>query len=101
MENRLNETGTDFGKTSCLPKSRSNELKTNSICRKEHTDSLQRISWSNPKASKRLIKQLLQLVNSKAEYELLEQDLAELEQFFPSSSELIERRCCRNCSQVR
>jgi len=101
MENRLNETGTDFGKTSCLPKSRSHELTTNSVCRKEHTDSLQRISWSNQKASKRLIKQLLQLVNSKAEYELLEQELAEIELLLHLSSELIERRCCTNCSQIK
>jgi hypothetical protein len=103
MENRLNETGADFGKTSCLPKSRSRELIADSVCRKEPAEGegLHKSNWSNPEASKQLIKQLLQLVNSKEEYELIEQDLVELEFLTTSPSELIERRCCRNCSQVK
>ena len=103
MENRLNETGADFGKTSCLPKSRSRELTADSACRKEPAEGegLHKSNWSNPEASKRLIKQLLQLVNSKEEYELLEQELAELEFLTTTPSELIERRCYRNCSQVK
>ena len=101
MENRLNETGADFGKTACLPKSRDAELIAGSACRKEPAEGLHQSDWNNPEASKRLIQQLLELVNSKEEYELLEQELAELEQLFPSSSELIERRCCRNGSQVK
>jgi hypothetical protein len=101
MENRLNETGADFGKTACLPKSSDAELSANSVCRKEPAEGLHKSYWSNPESSKRLIAQLLQLVNSKEEYELLVRDLAELEQLFPSSSELIERRCCRNGSQVK
>jgi hypothetical protein len=103
MENRLNETGADFGKTSYLPKSRNAELIVDSACRKEPAEGegLHKSDWSNPEASKRLIQQLLELVNSKEEYELLERELTELEQLFPSSSELTERRCCRNGSQVK
>jgi len=89
MENKLNKTGADFGKPLCLPKLRNHELNSNSVCRKESSDRLQRISWSNPEASKQLIKELLQLVNSKAEYELLKQELSELEWLFSSSSSLL------------
>jgi hypothetical protein len=103
MENRLHETGADFGKTACLPKSRDAELIAASACRKElaEGEGPHKSNWSNPEASKRLIQQLLQLVNSKEEYELLERELAELEQLFPSSSESTERRCCRNSSQIK
>jgi len=38
MEDKLNETGDDFGKPLCLPKLRGYELTTNSVCRKEHTN---------------------------------------------------------------
>ncbi len=36
-------------------KLRNHKLTTNWVCRKEPTDSLQRICWSNPETSKRLI----------------------------------------------
>jgi hypothetical protein len=85
MENKLNKTGADFGKHLCLPKLRNHELNSNSVCRKESSDRLQRINWSNPEASKQLIKELLQLVNTRAEYELLKQELSEIERLFSSS----------------
>ena len=90
MENRLNETGADFAKTSCLPKSRDAELIVDSACRKEPAEGHHKSNWSNPEASKRLIQQLLELVNSKEEYELLERELAELEQLFPSFSDSLK-----------
>jgi len=98
MENRLNETGDDFGTTPYLPKSRDAELITESVCRKEPVEDLQKSIWKNPEASRRLCKQLLELVNSKEEYELLQRDLAELEQLFPSPSKTTERRCCNTRS---
>lgn len=84
------ELSVDFGKTSYLPKSRNAELSANSACRKEPAKDLHQSYWSNPEASKRLIKQLLALVNSKEEYELLVRDLAELEHLFPSSSDSLK-----------
>jgi len=99
MENKFYETGAEFGKTSHVPKLRNNELTADPASRKEQTGNLQRISWSNPEASKQLIQQLLQLVNSKEEYVRLQCDLEELEELFPSSSSLVEKRCCKNCRQ--
>jgi len=70
MENRLIETGTQFGSTSCVPQSRSDGFTFISPCRRTR---------ANIDAEIKLIRELLQLVNTKEEYELLERDIADLE----------------------
>ena len=74
MKNKFNETGSDFGNLQSLTKSQT----AKSDSRKEQLDKL-RAKWPYPEKSKTLIVQLLELVNSKEEYEQLQKDLAELE----------------------
>ncbi len=77
MKNKFNETGSDFGNINSLTKSRTSE--SSELCsRKEQINKL-KVKWPYPEKSKKLIVQLLELVNSKEEYEQLQKDLAELE----------------------
>lgn len=81
MENKFNETGLEFGnKLTNATKSR----KSNSIS-KEQIDKL-RAQWPYPEKSKKLVLWLLGIVNSKEEYEELQEDLAELEILTSSDS---------------
>lgn len=81
MKNKFKKTGTEFGNTSCMPKSRKNELSSTLDGRRARC---------HIEAEIKLIQQLLHIVNTKEEYELLERDLAELERLYPliSSSSL-------------
>jgi hypothetical protein len=80
MKNKFNETGSDFGNVKSLTKSRNN----NSVS-KEQIDKL-KVQWPYPKESKKLVLWLMELVNSKEEYEQLQKDLAELEILTSSDS---------------
>ena len=54
--------------------------------RREPTRSRYGLSWTDPEASKRLVRWLMNVINSQGEYELLERDLQELEALHPSHS---------------
>jgi hypothetical protein len=74
MENRQIETGTQSGNPSYIPESKGIEL----ISISGH-----RGTPGNIEAEIKLTEQLLELVNTEQEYELLKLDLAELEKLVP------------------
>jgi hypothetical protein len=100
MKNQFNETGTDFGNNPSLPKLGKHELIQDSASGKEQIEKL-KAQWPHPEESMKLVKWLMGYVNTKEEYEGLEQDLVELEFLTSLPSESTERRCCRNGSQVK
>ncbi len=74
MKNKFNKTGLEFGNTlQSAIKSRN----INSILN-EQINQL-RVQWPYPKESKKLVLWLMGLMNSKEEYEELQEDLVELE----------------------
>ena len=77
MKNKFNETGADFGNIQSLTKSRTSEF--SDLCSRKEQINKQKVKWPYPEKSKKLIVQLLELVNSNKEYEQLQKDLAELE----------------------
>jgi hypothetical protein len=87
MKNQFNETGTDFGNNPSLPKLGKHELIQDLASRKEQIEKL-KAQWPHPEESTKLVKWLMGYVNTKEEYEGLEQDLVELEFLtsLPSSS---------------
>ena len=86
MENRFNETGADFGKTQCEPKLRNNERTSHSTFSKEQIDEL-RAKWPEPEEILKLNTWLLECVNSKEEYDLLQEEIAEVKFLMSLSSQ--------------
>ena len=77
MKNKFNETGTDFGNIChIVPKSdyQFSEIKD---CPNEQELDLRKIKY--PLATREILKELLELVNSEAEYKLLLKELAEID----------------------
>ena len=85
MENKFNETGSDFGKTQSKPKLKKNELTQNYTFKKEQIDKLKK-EWPDPEGSLKLNKWLIELVNTKEEYDLLQKEIAEQEFLISLSS---------------
>ena len=84
MKNKFNETGTDFGNIChIVPKSdyQFSEIKD---CPNEQEFDLCKIKY--PLATREILKELLELVNSEAEYKLLLKELAELDEIIASQS---------------
>lgn len=84
MENRLHETGSVVGVEPATAKSQGKQFEQ--AGRKGPTQAYHRLGWTDPEASKRLVRRLLGVVNTQEEYELLERDLATLEALCPSCS---------------
>ena len=79
MKNKFNETDIDFGNTySSVPKS-NDKFSENEALPNEQNNNLRKTQWKYPLASRKLVKELLQLVNSEAEYNMLLKELAELD----------------------
>jgi hypothetical protein len=85
MENKLNETGCLIEVEPGLPESGGQGLTREEVCRKGPF-TLEAMGWADAEATKALDRQLLDVVNSQEEYEMLVRELAELEALFPSSS---------------
>jgi hypothetical protein len=80
MKNKFNETGTDFGKIiNIVPKS-NYQFSEIINCPNEQNCNLRKTQWKYPLASRKLVKELLELVNSEAEYNMLLKELAELDE---------------------
>jgi len=94
MENKFYETGFDFGKTQNLPKLKEDELTTNSTFRKGQINEL-KAKWIDPVGSLKLVKWLIEYVNSKEEYDELQQDIAELEIITSSHSSFLKGGAAR------
>ena len=85
MKNKFNETGTDFGKTQGKPKLKKNEFIKNPTFRKEQIDELKK-RWTDPEGTLKLNKWLIELVNTKEEYDLLQKEIVEQEFLISLSS---------------
>ena len=88
MENKLHETGSVVGIQWAASESQgklSEEPKGRGLARSSHG-----LSWTDPEASKRLVRRLMDVVNTQEEYELLERDLEELGALCPSSSNILK-----------
>ena len=84
MENKSHETGSVVRIESATFESSGKPFR--GAERKEPTRSRYGLSWTDPEASKRLVRWLMNVVNTQEEYELLERDLEELETLCPSRS---------------
>jgi len=84
MENKLHETGSVVEVELATPKSEA--IESQHPDRKEPTQAYHRLGWTDPEASMKLVRWLMDIVNTQEEYELLERDLVELEAWCPSSS---------------
>ena len=83
---KTNETGIDFGNTyNIVPKSKYQFSEINE-CPNEQNCNLRKIQWKYPLASRKLVIELLELVNSEAEYNVLLKELAELDEIIASQS---------------
>ena len=79
MKNKFNETGSDFGNT-CHIVPKSNYPFSEIInCPNEQNCTLRKTQWKYPLASRKLVKELLELVNSEAAYNMLLKELVELD----------------------
>jgi hypothetical protein len=90
MENTLCETGVDPGIQSRLSESLCQIHGAVIGIRQEPTAVTVASRWKDPAASRRLIRQLLLIVNTRREYRLLRRDLAELDRLFPSHSSSVK-----------
>jgi hypothetical protein len=88
MKNKFNETGIDFGNSyNIVPKSnyQFSEIKDRP---NEQEFDLRKIKY--PLATREIVKELLELVNSEAEYHMLLKELAELDAIIGSQSSQIK-----------
>ena len=84
MENKLHETGSVLGIEPAPSESQgkpSDEAEEKGSARSSYG-----LSWTNPQVSKTLVRQLMDVVNTQEEYELLERDLEDLVAPCPSRS---------------
>jgi hypothetical protein len=84
MENKLHETGSVVGIK--LATSESQGKPSEEVQGKGPTRSSYGLSWTDLEASKTLVRQLMDAVNTQEEYELLVRDLEGLEALCPSCS---------------
>jgi hypothetical protein len=86
MKNKFNETDIDFGNTYHIVPKSNYKFSENEALPNEQNSNLRKIQWNNPLASRKLVKELLQLVNSEAEYNMLLKELAELDEIIALQS---------------
>ena len=90
MENTLCETGVDLRIRSLWPESAAPQLGQVFLAPVEPARGTRESRWRDPAASRTLIRQLMAIVNSGHEYELLRRDLAELDRSYSSSSSVVK-----------
>jgi hypothetical protein len=89
MENELNETGVVVRVEPATWQSQGKPV--NLAGEKEPIGSSSGLIWTNPAAaSERLVRQLLEIVNTQDEYELLQRDLEQLHALCPSCSNVLK-----------
>ena len=98
MKNQFNETGTDFGKIiNIVPKSKYQFSKIKDFHNEQEFE-LRKIKY--PLATRELVKELLGLVNSEDEYNMLLKDLAELDAIKASQPlKLDSNKCCKEVTR--
>ena len=86
MNNKIDETDTIYGKIYwVLPKS-DNEFSEDTFRPARPDYKPGKIQYKDPVGSRELVKQLLDTVNSESEYDMLLEDLAELDAIITSQS---------------
>jgi hypothetical protein len=85
MKNKLDETDTIGGKIYWIVPESQDEFSEDQFPNERDYD-LGNIPWKDPAASRELVKELLGVVNSEAEYDLLLKQLAELDSICASRS---------------
>jgi len=78
MKNKFNETGSDFGKIYYIVPKSNDVFSEGEFLANEPDYYWEKIRWTNPVASRKVLKELLELVNSEAEYNMLIEELAGL-----------------------
>ena len=99
MENKLHETGSVFGLEPTIEKPQGKP--SHHGRRREPIPSSYGLNWTNPKASQRLVRWLMDIANTQEEYELLEWDLAELEALCQSCSNSLKGGAAQMCGYIR
>ena len=94
MENESNETGVVVRVAPATWKSQGKPL--NLTGEKEPIGSSRGLRWTNPAGSERLVRRLLEIVNTQEEYELLVQDLEELQALGPLCSNVLKGGAARS-----
>ena len=90
MKNTRYETGVDLGIRVLWSESAAHRLGRVFLAPSEPTRGTSEGRWKDPAASRKLIRQLMAIVNSWHEYETLRRELAELDRPFPLSSSVMK-----------
>lgn len=101
MKNKFNETGPDFGNTCHIVPKSNDKFSENETLPNEQNNNLGKTQWNNPSASRKLVKELLQLVNSEAEYNMLLKELAELDAIIASQSSKLKGGAIVDSEQMK
>ena len=86
MNNKIDETDTIYGKIYWLVPKSDDEFSDDEFCPAGPDYKPGKIQYKNPVGSRELIKQLLGVVNTEAEYGFLLKELAELDAIIASQS---------------
>jgi hypothetical protein len=90
MESTQYETGVDLGIRPSWSESAAQTLTMVILAPIEPTRGTSKSRWEDPAASRELIRQLMAIVNSRREYEMLRRDLAELDRSCSLSSSVVK-----------
>lgn len=96
MKNNLIETDTMRGKTYWIVPRPEDEFSDDAGPNEWDCDA-GRIAWKDPAASRELVQQLLETVNSEAEYDMLIGQLAELDATLASQSQQLKGGAAKQC----
>lgn len=91
MKNKFNETGSDFGRIHHIEPKSNDGFSGYEFLANEPDCYMGKIKWTNPVALRELVKELLGLVNSEAEYNMLLKDVGELDIIIASQSSKLKR----------
>jgi hypothetical protein len=101
MENTLRETGVDSGIRSEMSESGNERLGRAIPISYEPTGRIRSSRWKHPQASRKLIRQLMAIVNSRREYQELQRDLVELDRLFPLPSSSMKGGAAQNAVEEK
>ena len=86
MNNKIDETDTIYGKIYWILQKSDDEFSEDGLCHARPDYKPGKIQYKDPAGSRELVKQLLGVVNTEAEYDFLLKELAELDAIIASQS---------------
>ena len=86
MNNKIDETDTIYGKIYWILQKSDDEFSEDGLCHARPDYKPGKIQYKDPAGSRELVKQLLGIVNTEAEYDFLLKELAELDAITASQS---------------